>query len=84
MKRLTDSQKTMIQVYRSEGLGYKAIAGRLSLSRGTVQSYCRRMNLNAAPALPENGKAAEKQLDAKTLQLSFGGFEVKMLAIKMQ
>lgn len=65
MKRLTDSQKTMIQAYRSAGLGYKAIAGRLSLSRETVQSYCRRMNLNVAPALPENGIAAASDASSR-------------------
>ena len=40
MKRLTDAQKSAILNYRSAGLGYKAIADKLSLSRETVRSFC--------------------------------------------
>ena len=42
MKRLTDNQKSAIHSLRSAGLGYKAIAEKLSLSRETVRSFCNR------------------------------------------
>ena len=42
MKRLTETQKAVIRRLRSGGLGYKAIADRLSISRETVRSCCNR------------------------------------------
>lgn len=50
--RLTETQKTAIRDYRRSGLGYKAIAGRLDLSRETVRSFCVR---NSVRARPNNG-----------------------------
>ena len=47
MKRLSDTQKTAIRDYRAAGLGYKAIAEKLSLSRETVRSFCSRNNIPA-------------------------------------
>lgn len=47
MKRLTDTQKTAIRDFRAAGLGYKAIAERLSLSRETVRSFCSRNDIPA-------------------------------------
>lgn len=38
--RLTEAQKNAIRDYRRSGLGYKAIASRLDLSRETVRSFC--------------------------------------------
>ena len=45
MKRLTDAQKTAIRDSRAAGLGYKAIAEKLSLSRETVRSFCSRNDI---------------------------------------
>ncbi len=42
MKRLSETQKSAIQNFRSAGLGYKSIAEKLSLSRETVRSFCNR------------------------------------------
>jgi len=39
---MTDNEKQEINELRSQGLGYKAIAKRLSISENTVKSYCRR------------------------------------------
>ena len=47
MKRLTDTQKTTIRDFRAAGLGYKAIAEKLDLSRETVRSFCCRNNIPA-------------------------------------
>lgn len=57
MKRLTDAQKTAIRDSRAAGLGYKAIAEKLSLSRETVRSFCSRNDIPAAPVV--NTKATE-------------------------
>ena len=51
MKRLTDAQKTVIRDSRAAGLGYKAIAEKLSLSRETVRSFCSRNGITAAPVV---------------------------------
>ena len=65
MKRLTDTQKTAIRDFRAAGLGYKAIAEKLSLSRETVRSFCSRNDIPAAPvvntdvAVEDNGGARE-------------------------
>ncbi len=48
MKRLTDTEKSAIESLRAAGLGYKAIAEKLSLSRETVRSFCARNGLQAA------------------------------------
>ncbi len=40
MKRMTDTQKSTIDEMRKSGLGYKAIAKEMQLSRDTVRSYC--------------------------------------------
>jgi IS30 family transposase len=47
LKRLSDTQKNEIQAMRAEGLGYKAIADKLSLSRETVRSFCKRNHVPA-------------------------------------
>ena len=47
MKRLTDTQKMAIRDFRAAGLGYKAIAEKLSLSRETVRSFCSRNGVSA-------------------------------------
>ena len=49
MKRLTEAQKAAIRNYRGAGLGYKAIAGRMALSRETVRSFCSRNDIQAKP-----------------------------------
>lgn len=48
MKRLTEAEKSAIESLRAAGLGYKAIAEKLSLSREAVRSYCVRNGLQAA------------------------------------
>ena len=55
MKRLTDAEKAAIRDLRAAGLGYKAIAEKLSLSRDTVRSFCARNGLQAAdpPVAPK-------------------------------
>ena len=59
MNRLTDAQKAEIQTLRAEGLGYKAIARKMSLSRDTVRSFCVRKKVT--PAQPvENALCIEK------------------------
>ena len=45
MKRLSDAQKAAIQDFRADGLGYKSIAEKLSLSRDTVRSFCIRNHI---------------------------------------
>ena len=50
MKRLTETQKTAIRDYRGSGLGYKAIAGRLNLSRETIRSFCMRNDVSVGRA----------------------------------
>ena len=57
MKRLTGTQKTAIRDFRAAGLGYKAIAEKLSLSRETVRSFCSR-----------NGIAAKNVVDKPTVE----------------
>ncbi len=47
MKLLSDTQKNAIQNFRMAGLGYKAIADRLSLSRETIRSFCNRNSISA-------------------------------------
>lgn len=59
MKRLSDTQKTAIRELRVAGLGYKAIAERLSLSRETVRSFCSRNGISSAPAADMDTPAAE-------------------------
>lgn len=59
MNRLTDAQKAEIQTLRAEGLGYKTIARKMSLSRDTVRSFCVRKKVT--PAHPaENALCIEK------------------------
>ena len=65
MKRLTDTQKTAIRDSRAAGLGYKAIAEKLSLSRETVRSFCSRNGIaakhdvNTDVAVEDNAGARE-------------------------
>lgn len=59
MKRLTGTQKTAIREFRAAGLGYKAIAERLSLSRETVRSFCTRNGISSAPPVNTDQTAAE-------------------------
>jgi len=66
MKRLNEVQKTAIKNFRTEGMGYKAIADQLSLSRETVRSFCTR-----------NDIPTEKPSDNRQDTLSDGSSEVK-------
>lgn len=50
MKRLSYNQKMAIRNFRAAGMGYKAIAERLSLSRETVRSFCVRNSVPAGTA----------------------------------
>lgn len=59
MKRLTDAQKTAIRDSRAAGLGYKAIAEKLSLSRETVRSFCSRNGICSVPVVDADHTAAE-------------------------
>ena len=65
MKRLTDAQKEAIREFRAAGLGYKAIAEKLSLSRETVRSFCSRngvaakRDVNTDAAVEDNAGARE-------------------------
>lgn len=47
---LTDGQKEKIRFWRSEGLGYGAVAERLGISENTVKSFCRRNHLTGVAA----------------------------------
>lgn len=47
---MTDLEKQKVRLWRSEGLGYGAIANRLGLSENTVKSYCRRNGLTGVAA----------------------------------
>ena len=67
MKRLTDTQKTEIQELRAAGLGYKAIAANLGLSRETVRSFCARNHVPAAIAA-NTGSAADNAGDVKEIK----------------
>ena len=51
---MTDIEKEKIRYLRGEGLGYKAIASRLTLSVDAVKGFCRRCGLdgNAAQSTP--------------------------------
>ena len=61
MRRLTDAEKAAIREMRLSGLGYKAIAEKLSLSRETVRSFCTRNGLQAAePTVSPIGEEGEK------------------------
>ncbi len=55
---MTENQKQVITDLRTKGIGYAAIAKRLSISVNTVKAYCRRSGLsgnqNAVDAQPEN------------------------------
>ena len=59
MRRLTDAEKAAIKDLRAAGLGYKAIAEKLSLSRETVRSFCARNGLQ--PAEPSEVLAASEE-----------------------
>ena len=57
MRRLTDTEKAAIKDLRAAGLGYKAIAEKLSLSRETVRSFCARNGLQPAePMVASKGE----------------------------
>ena len=61
MRRLTDTEKAAIKDLRAAGLGYKAIAEKLSLSRETVRSFCTRNGLQPAePTVSPIGGEGEK------------------------
>ena len=61
MRRLTDTEKAAIREMRLSGLGYKAIAEKLSLSRETVRSFCARNGLQPAePTVSPIGGEGEK------------------------
>ena len=65
MKRLTGTQKTAIRDFRAAGLGYKAIAERLSLSRETVRSFCSRNGIAAAPVVNTSATEAAAAREIK-------------------
>ncbi len=67
MKRLTDAQKTAIRDSRAAGLGYKAIAEKLSLSRETVRSFCSRNDIPAKHAVNTDA-AVEDNAGAKEIK----------------
>ena len=56
---MTDNEKSSIINLRSRGMGYKAIAAELDVSKEAVRSYCRNHNLNGivGEICPECGKA---------------------------
>jgi len=54
---LTALQQRLIQDGRSKGIGYKAIATKLGLSRDTVRNYCRIHNMGGYA----DAQAAEKR-----------------------
>ena len=65
MRRLTDTEKAAIREMRLSGLGYKAIAEKLSLSRETVRSYCTRNGLQAAEPTEELAASEEGTTEIK-------------------
>lgn len=65
MKRLTDAEKSAIESLRAAGLGYKAIAEKLSLSRETVRSYCTRNGLQAVEPKEELAASEEGTTEIK-------------------
>ena len=65
MKRLTSAEKHAIKELRAAGLGYKAIAERLSLSRDTVRSFCARNGLQAAEPTEESAAIEEGTTEIK-------------------
>ena len=65
MRRLTDAEKAAIREMRLSGLGYKAIAEKLSLSRETVRSYCTRNGLQAAEPTEELAASEEGTTEIK-------------------
>ena len=65
MKRLTDAEKAAIKDLRAAGLGYKAIAEKLSLSRDTVRSFCARNGLQAADPTEEFAASEEGTTEIK-------------------
>ncbi len=79
MKRLTGTQKTAIREFRAAGLGYKAIAERLSLSRETVRSFCSRNGIAAAQvvntyAVDENNADAREIKQGGTVFIITTGY----------
>jgi endogenous inhibitor of DNA gyrase (YacG/DUF329 family) len=68
---MTSIEKEKIRYLREEGLGYKAIATRLTLSVDTVKSFCKRSGLcgeaveNAGHACRQCGKPLAKKPGAK-------------------
>ena len=76
MKRLTDTQKAVIQNLRGEGLGYKAIAANLGLSRETVRSFCARNHIPADPAV-STGSAANEAEDVSEIKSGNTVFLIK-------
>lgn len=65
MKRLTDTQKTAIRDFRAAGLGYKAIAEKLSLSRETVRSFCSRNGVSAKSVVDKPTAEADSTTEIK-------------------
>ena len=55
---MTDTEKLEINELRNQGLGYKAIAKKLSISENTVKSYCRRHKVGIK--LPISNFSSEK------------------------
>lgn len=65
MRRLTDTEKTAIKDLRAAGLGYKAIAEKLSLSRETVRSFCARNGLQPAEPTEATNSSEEGATEIK-------------------
>ena len=55
---MTKSEKDLIAMFRSRGMGYKSIADKLGLNKEAVRSYCRYHGLtaNSDPVCPQCGK----------------------------
>ena len=82
MKRLTDAQKEAIREFRAAGLGYKAIAEKLSLSRETVRSFCSRNKIAAkrdvnTDAVDENNADAREIKQGGTVFIITTGYSEK-------
>lgn len=64
---MTNIEKEKIRYLRCEGLGYKAIASRLSISENTVKSFCKRNGLSGVAGKGQDSvcRHCGKSLDKK-------------------
>ena len=65
---MTITDKEKIQHLRAEGLGYKAIASRLSLTADAVKGFCKRSGLDNTAAQNKAGACRQcgKSIESKT------------------